>query len=373
MPTPFLSSEEYDERAHQLYNEGQYDEALDVLREGLALYPNSVELHVGVGYARLAREEFPWARKAFEEALVFDPEHEDALAGLGECLLKFGRREEATKLFRRILDLGYEDDLDLMLQVGRALFREDCVTDARDFFAVACEQAPDLAEAIACRGYAEHRLGEEDAAVKSLARALDLDPEHTEARIYLANLLYDQERYSDSLSHFEKTQPEDHWEELGILRSIELRKTTYELRDDDPTLRPWEERIAELSGEPDAVDELLEEAARRVIETEQSKARHQLELFGSILTEIASQKAEPAEPDNHRVDIEGVGHITGSWEDIVRGMRDASAHGRGHTVEGFMQTEARRLYAIKGLELPTRDPETFVKAYASAGLLRIVR
>ena len=62
MATPFLSSEEYDERAHQLYNEGQYDEALSVLREGLVLYPNSVELHVGVGYAQLAREEFAWAR-----------------------------------------------------------------------------------------------------------------------------------------------------------------------------------------------------------------------------------------------------------------------------------------------------------------------
>ena len=69
MPTPFLSSEEYDERAHQLYNEGQYDEALTVLREGLTLYPSSVELHVGVGYARLAREEYAWARRAFEEAL----------------------------------------------------------------------------------------------------------------------------------------------------------------------------------------------------------------------------------------------------------------------------------------------------------------
>ena len=32
MATPFLSSEEYDERAHQLYNEGQYDDALVVLR-----------------------------------------------------------------------------------------------------------------------------------------------------------------------------------------------------------------------------------------------------------------------------------------------------------------------------------------------------
>ena len=87
MATPFLSSEEYDERAHQLYNEGQYDEALDVLREGLALYPNSVELHIGVGYAYHAREEFAWARRSFEEALVLDPEHEDALAGLGETLL----------------------------------------------------------------------------------------------------------------------------------------------------------------------------------------------------------------------------------------------------------------------------------------------
>ena len=35
MPTPFLSSEEYDERAHALYNEGKYDEALGTLREGL--------------------------------------------------------------------------------------------------------------------------------------------------------------------------------------------------------------------------------------------------------------------------------------------------------------------------------------------------
>ena len=69
MATPFLSSEEYDERAHQLYNDGQYDEALDVLREGLMLYPNSVELHVGVGYAQLAREEYAWGRRSFESGL----------------------------------------------------------------------------------------------------------------------------------------------------------------------------------------------------------------------------------------------------------------------------------------------------------------
>ncbi|MCO4099611.1 MAG: tetratricopeptide repeat protein [Gemmatimonas sp.] len=99
MTNPFLSSEEYDERAHALYNEGQYDEALQLLREGLALYPQAVELHVGVGYARLAREEYMWARRSFDDALTLDPEHEDALAGLGEVLLKFGQHDAGLQAF----------------------------------------------------------------------------------------------------------------------------------------------------------------------------------------------------------------------------------------------------------------------------------
>src|SRR3970282_2381739 len=107
MANPFLSSEEYDDRAHQLYNEGRYDAALETLREGLAIYPTSVELHVGVGYAYHAREEYAWARRSFEEALVLDPEHEDALAGLGETLSKFGQTNAALKSFMRILELGY--------------------------------------------------------------------------------------------------------------------------------------------------------------------------------------------------------------------------------------------------------------------------
>src|SRR3954465_7992601 len=172
MATPFLSSEEYDERAHQLYNEGQYDDALTVLREGLSLYPNSVELHIGVGYARLAREEFAWARRSFEEALVLEPEHEDALAGLGETMLKFGLEDAALRCFRRTLELGYADDIDLMLQIGRSLFREGSTRErtelfdsAREFFEAAVRQTPDSAEAIACVGYVQHRLGDDDSSI----------------------------------------------------------------------------------------------------------------------------------------------------------------------------------------------------------------
>src|ERR687895_1345118 len=275
MPSPFLSSEEYDERAHQFYNEGQYDQALDVLKEGLSLYPSAVELHVGVGYARLARDEFAWARRAFEEALVLDPEHEDALAGLGETLMKFGQQEAGVKTFRRILELGYRDDLDLMLQVGRALFRESLFEEAREFFEIAVQQAPEMAEGVALLGYTQHRLGEEDSSVSMLRRALQIDDDHAEARIYLANILYDRGDYEAALYHLDRTTPEDHWDELGIWRLVELKKSIYRLKDDDPELAPWEERLNDLGGDVDDIDEMLAEIETKVAEEQQGEAKGQ--------------------------------------------------------------------------------------------------
>src|SRR5690606_17011962 len=137
MPSQFLSSEEYDERAHQLYNEGNYDDALALLREGIGLYPNAVELHVGVGYARLARGEFAWACGSFEEALVLAPEHEDGLAGRGDALLRVGQTAAGLKALRRIRELGYADDIELMLQLAGALFREGLQEDAKEYSDVA--------------------------------------------------------------------------------------------------------------------------------------------------------------------------------------------------------------------------------------------
>jgi Tfp pilus assembly protein PilF len=391
MPTPFLSSEEYDERAHQLYNEGQYDEALTVLREGLALYPTSVELHIGVGYARLAREEFAWARRSFEEALVLEPEHEDALAGLGETLLKFGLEEAALRCFRRTLELGYADELDLMLQIGRALFREASLRDRRElfavsqeFFEVAVQQAPDSAEAIACVGYAQHRLGEDDAAIATLRRSLQTDNDHAEARIYLANILYDRGDYEASLYHFERTSTEDHWDELGIWRLIELKRAAYKLEEHDDDLKPWEERLTELGGELDDIDELFIEvdgaAANESGEVE--VARGQLELFGTLLSSLVDAKSEDeiASPEIelgvHSILTREGRRLTGSWEEIVRSMRDAdkeSGQGEDGTLREYMTRIAKRTYRETGVRVPSQDAELFVRGSADAGMLRIVR
>ena len=380
MPTPFLSSEEYDERAHALYNEGCYDEALDLLREGLDLYPAAVDLHVGIGYARLAREEYAWARRSFDESLVLDPDHEDALAGLGDVLLKFGQVEMALEVFGRTLLLGYDDDTELMLQIGRSLFREGIWERALEYFNLAANNAPDLAEARACIGYVQHRMGDDEAAITTLRRVLELDEDLVEARIYLANLLYDSGDFPAALRMFEQTAPDQHWDDLGIWRLIELKKSSHDVKEHDPQLRAWEARLVELDEELDAVDALLAEVEQKFVEREDAALAHaqgQLETLGTLLTGLVRQQSGegdvPELPSNgwHRVILRDGGvSLEGTWEDIVRALRDA--RGEKRPIDEFMAFESRKHYGATGARLASHAPEAFIRASADAGILRIV-
>ena len=376
MSDPFLSSDEYDERAHQLYNEGQYDEAIDVLREGLGLYPHAVELHVGMGYARLAREEFAWARRSFEEARGLDPDHEDTLAGLGEVLLKFGDRAGALACFDRVLALGFQDDHDLMLQIGRALFREAVLDQARRFFEGALHAHPDSADAAACVGYAAHRLADEGGSLHWLRRALELDPSLGEARIYLANLLYDRGEYEAALFHLERTGPEEHYDALAIWRLIELKKSVYRLLDDDPELTPWNERLNELAGDAAPEDLLLSEIEAMRPDGQMRDPR-QLELFGTLLTELQGMKnkgtvGSGAIGEVHRVSTVSGSTYVGTWEEIVRQMKDDAVEWAGGSVEEYMEASAKRWRKQTGIAIPATDPESFLRAGADAGILRIL-
>ena len=117
-------------------------------------------------------------------------------------------------------------------------------------------------------------------------------PSYAEARIYLANLLYDRGETEAALHQLERTQPEDHFDELGIWRHIELKKTIYRLPDEDPELAPWLTRLGEVAGEPDPIDMLLAE-----VEAQQAdggvRDPHQLELFGTLLSELHAMQKKP--------------------------------------------------------------------------------
>ncbi|MDZ4672917.1 MAG: tetratricopeptide repeat protein [Gemmatimonadota bacterium] len=371
MSDGFLGSDEFDERAHQLYNEGQYDEALEVLKDGLSLYPNTVELHVGMAYAYLAREDFPWARRSFERALTLDGEHEDALAGYGEVLLKVGDAAGGSAAFDRILGLGLADDHELMLQIGRALFREGQLAQAHRYFELAVMARGDAPEPAACLGYTCHRLGREADAFYWLRRALELDSRYSEARIYLANALYDRGETDAALYHLEKTQPEDHFDDLALWRAIELKKALYQLPDADPELTPWLERLGEITNEPDAIDELLAE-----IEAMQpdgtARDPNQLELFGAMLTELQTMQRRHGSLESHAVSTLSGNTFRGTWEEILLQFKASEMAWAECTLGEFMLGLALDGRAQTGVVIPVTTPEAFLRGSAEAGVVRII-
>jgi hypothetical protein len=73
------------------------------------------------------------------------------------------------------------------------------------------------------------------------------------------------------------------------------------------------------------------------------------------------------------VTVEGR-EIDGTWDEIVSRLRDTSgAELQGRSVGDFMAAVANRHFRAPGARLSAYDAESFIRASAAAGLLRIVR
>jgi hypothetical protein len=97
----------------------------------------------------------------------------------------------------------------------------------------------------------------------------------------------------------------------------------------------------------------------------------QLELFGTLLTELHGMRVA-GKGDVHRVSTAAGVTYVGTWEEIVRQMKDDAAEYATGSLEDYMTASAQRGSRQTGIAIPATDPESFLKGSAEAGLLRIL-
>lgn len=349
------SSERYDREAQQLYERGEWESARRLLRRGISDHPESLDLRVSLAYAELACEEYVWARLAFEEVLAIDPDHEDALIGLGEALLKLDRAR-AFAVFDRAMIPGSDAEAELALAIGRALYREGLYERALSFFERSLENGGP-ADAAAEIAYTLYNLGRPEEAQPYLERALEKDSGQHEARVFLGTVLYEKGELERALTTLERVPPAEFWDALALWRTIELLRNYRRVPEDSPILDPYLSRLRELTVEPTPEDRLL---AALEAKTERTFAPGQLDLFGL-----------PGHPP-HVVHARDGRVYSGDWEEIVRALRD-NGPDPTMSMDQFMRAAASIIHRTTGIPVPDDDPEAFIRGSAKAGALRIGR
>lgn len=349
------SSDRYDREARRLYDGGEWESARRLLRRGISDHPESLDLRVSLAYAELACEEYVWARRAFEEVLEVDPDHEDALIGLGEALLKLDRAR-AFAVFDRAMLLGGDAAAELALAIGRALYREGLYERALPFFESSLRDGGP-ADAAAEIAYTLYHLGRTGEARPYLERALEQDSRQHEARVFLGTLLYEEGELERALETLERVPPAEFWDALALWRTIELLRSYRRVPEDSPVLDPYLSRLGELSVEPTPEDRLL---ATLEAQTEDRFEPGQLDLFGL-----------PGQPP-HVVHARDGRVYTGDWEEIVRALRDDGPDPT-MSLSQFMRAAASIIHSTTGIRVRDDDPEAFIRGSERAGALRIGR
>ena len=172
------------------------DETLN--RYIIALNPQARDAYLNLGDALYEQGRYEEALDVTRIAVERRPEHFQAHFNLGATLDKLGRFEEAETHLRRAIALSPQAQ-NAYLNLSKVLYEQGRYEAALEAARVAIEQDPDFVEAHFNFGAILNKLERFEEAEVHLRRAIALNPQAPKAHFSLGIALYKQERYEAAL------------------------------------------------------------------------------------------------------------------------------------------------------------------------------
>ncbi len=180
----------------KLFNRGQdahakkdYELALDFYEQAVKLSPEYPEADFQMAAALLALKRLPHAERAYPRAKEQRPDWPLPPAALGVLLARAeGREQDAEKVLLRALELDKRSFTSLVA-LAEVRMRLDDIRGALELWQRVTAEDEDDAELWMARSAVERRAKDTAAALRSLDRALALEPNRAEARMRRAERL----------------------------------------------------------------------------------------------------------------------------------------------------------------------------------------
>lgn len=220
---------------------------------------DSSELHILRGRVALDRIAIRTALEEFERALELDPASETAHAWRIAALERSYRYDEALEFAESALE-RFPDGVLVRVAFGRLLIEVQRPDDAMRHLQKALAIAPDDVNAIEWLCFALHAAGDLDAAVATAREALHRFPDEADLVDLLAFLDVEQFRYESALRTVDRALELDPWHELAHERKIFLLRLLDRFEQAEQAAS---EALTRLPHSPDLVCEHALVASRR--------------------------------------------------------------------------------------------------------------
>lgn len=246
----------WEELGRSLVEAGRSDDAVAAMRRQLEVAPHHATARSHLGWALEEAGDEEAAADAYREQLLVDPSDEYSTARLGHVLWRLGRYEESLPYLRRAAR-DDPDDESLMWRLadselhagedtrGASLLRTLAEIEEIEVVRSAlldmashghpdqldpllerlAELAPESPSTWMMHGELARAAERHEDARAAFSRALELDPENTQARIELAAALYRLRRYADAIPHYRQyleRRPEDADSRFWLAESLRL-------------------------------------------------------------------------------------------------------------------------------------------------------
>jgi len=121
-----------------LFNHGQADQALGLMRTGVQRFPANADFKFYLGNLLAERADYASAAEAYREAVALNPDSPHLLSSYATALMQIGERDAAAVVLKKAMDLAPDaaaifSNYLLCIQYGGAISREDKLQAALEF------------------------------------------------------------------------------------------------------------------------------------------------------------------------------------------------------------------------------------------------
>jgi predicted TPR repeat methyltransferase len=176
------------EKACELHEEGNQQEALSIYRELLQFIPQSPIIHFNMGLARFDLGDFEEAAKHYNIAGQESPEDPDIHYNRGLNLRRLSKYREAITTFSQAIAMG-DKSIDTLYNIALCHQDLDEFENAASLYEVILKNYEDHQSSLNNYAYLCHKTGDLKKAEQLYKRLLQLNPQHTAASHMLNALL----------------------------------------------------------------------------------------------------------------------------------------------------------------------------------------